>query len=523
MVANHLITGPRSLLCRFTLLCWIGIALIPAEKYVMADVSYTCATYNQSMIDNALNEMQRTFNLIDERLPKLVLQTNYRDWVFYDFHYYGIPDKTVSYTKALQICQEAKATVFSFTQNSLTALLQAVEKHNQPPVTLAGKSIWLGLVASTLLSKLVSYTDHAILPDKFDTDTKGGRAYVVPATVDATKCYALTIGSTFPELTTVTYTITAQGCETELVVLCTAPVRQDYAPFYNKRATILELIKSLRISLQEILAMPIAPANPAFSTVDFCPIQATDSLPSLHYPLQLLHERLQDPNSDPIMLLELIMLYFDDASTILGFMQTWKNHLYANDRNLYCICSPMLFDHTSMALPPVLNNQIGVSFLLVGAFAGLLTFATSVLYLIYRWTKFCCARCPLSPAQLTTVRRPLRNDRRVSFHDDRSPDYDEPFLRSDFPRATISSASRRSNPSRRQRAQTTLPIAPRHAPFVASLPPCIIRPLTPVETNALAILHPDPVTGFVPAPIPDDLRSTTPPSSRRLRRLPYLS
>ena len=62
------------------------MALIPAEKYVMADVSYTCATYNQSMIDNALNEMQRTFNLIDKKLSDLVLQNNYRDWVFYDFH-----------------------------------------------------------------------------------------------------------------------------------------------------------------------------------------------------------------------------------------------------------------------------------------------------------------------------------------------------------------------------------------------------------------------------------------------------
>ena len=183
----------------------------------------------------------------------------------------------------------------------------------------------------------------------------------------------------------------------------------------------------------------------------------------------------------------------------------------------------MLFDHTPTILPSGLNNQIGVSFLLVGAFAGLLTFATLVLYLIYRWTKFCCARCPLPSAQLTTVRRPLRNDRRVSFHDDRSPDYDEPFLRSTLPRTSISSTSRRSSPSRRQRARSTLHVTPRHTSFVASLPPCLIRPLTPIETNALAILHPDPVTGFVPAPIPEDLHSTTPPSSRRLRRLPYLS
>ena len=518
-----MITGPRSLLCRFTLLCWIGMALIPAEKYVMADVSYTCATYNQSMIDNALNEMQRTFNLIDKKLSDLVLQNNYRDWVFYDFHYYGISNKTVSYSEAIQVCQEAKATVFSFTLRSLTSLLQTLERHHRPAVTFAGKSLWLGLIASPLLSKLVSYNDYAILPEKFDTDTNGGRAYSISGSVDATKCYSLTVGATFPDASTTTYQIGAIGCDTKMLVLCTAPVRQDYAPFYNKRATIQSLLKALQADLKEILEISIVQTNPSFSPADHCPIEATDSLHSLKYPLPLLDERLQDPNTDPIMLLELIMLYFDDASTILDFMHTWKNHLYANDQNLYCICSPLLTDNTPVPLPPGLNNQIGVFFLLVGAFAGLLTFSTFVLYLIYRWTRLCCARCPLSSARLNTVQRPLRNDRRVSFHDDRSPDYDEPFLRSSSSRASTSSHLLRSTPSRRQRTHSNLHATSRHAPFVASMPPCLIRPLTPIETNALAILNPDPVTGFIPAPIPDDLRSTTPPNSRRLRRLPYLS
>ena len=508
MVVPQLITGPRSDSFRFVSLCWI-VALFFVKQPALS-ASMDCIAYRHTDFDPTFNLMKRTLTGIRKEIPTWSLQPKFDGWTLYNLEFYTYYAQKASYAQSLRNCQNFGANLFAFTSGSITTLFKTLAD-SQPksgtPWLEANRIIWLGVEVSSRLKVLVSTSTRALFPTHFDTifDT-GNRPYTTPSTLDATKCYTLTIGSTFPDNRTVTYQVAATACDEEYNYICVAPTKEDYAAFHNKKAALLPVVNDVTPRMNNFTLPTLVPHE-----IKICPTE-TPVVPmnAWMYPLSVIEQQLDAPIKDRPLLLDLTLLLMEDVNRMFDLLESWNDTLVSTENGLYCHCPTSTI--TSWFLSPMSTKPYTLYLVsLVGSTAGLIAFAGVSTFALFFFVRNCCRRyrATSTPAHMTATAPPAPRQRRVSFHEPENSDSGPLFQQSLAPQPKVMKKRRKSRKTEKYMDPPDEDMM-NSRPFLTSMPAILLTPLTPAQTRRLARSPNDSSPKLARSVVPGELRPPTP-------------